>query len=115
MVDMTTVMHEDSDEKNRRVLSIDGHTVAAPKLFIQKKKEAATGTSVAESSVQTVYGAFDAAGVPLDSKVVIETKIRYPANARATEKDACLAVHREMVASDNFTRVFNSQRYLNEA
>lgn len=112
MSTITTALTQFSDGPNARTYSLPGHTVAAPKLAIQKRKVPASTSSVGSSNVQVVYGAFDAAGIPLASKVVFDANVRYPADARSTEITAALAIYRELVASDEFTAMVTGQVYL---
>lgn len=112
MASFTTVITEFSDKENHRTYQISGHTVQNPRLLIQKRKVPATAEAVAESHLMTVYGTEDAAGNPLASKVVFDTGVRFPANGDPTDIAAALAVHRDFVASDEFTAMVNSQAYV---
>jgi hypothetical protein len=91
---------------------VAGHTVQAPRLVIQKRKVPATGAANAESHLMVVYGTSDAEGIPLASKVVFDVGVRFPANGTASDTTAALAVLRDLVASDQFTTLVNSQAYV---
>lgn len=112
MASFTTTITEFSDKENNRTYMVSGHTVAKPKLVIQKRKVPATTTASSESSLQVVYGTEDSAGDPLTSKVVFLTSVRSPANGLAADVTAALAVYRDFVASDEFTAMVTSQAYV---
>lgn len=112
MASFATTITEFSDKENNRTYMVAGHTVQAPRLVIQKRKTPASTTSVAETHLMVVYGTNDADGLPLSSKVVFDAGVRYPANGQPGEVTAALAVFRDLVASDQFTAMVNSQAYV---
>jgi len=112
MASFATSISEFSDKENNRTYMIAGHTVAAPRLVIQKRKVPTTTTGVSESHLMVVYGTDDAEGNPLTSKVVFDAGVRYPANGDAADVTAALAVFRDFVASDEFTAMVSSQAYV---
>jgi len=112
MAAMSTSVTQFSDENNRRTWSISGHTISAPRLLIQKRKVPATPSAASENSLQVVYGTKDAANIPLQSKVVFEVTVRYPADGASADVTAALAVFRDVVASDEFTATVTSQNYV---
>jgi hypothetical protein len=59
-----------------------------------------------------VYGTTDAEGSPLQSKVAFSASVRYPVNGDSTDVTAALAVFRDLVASDEFTAMVNTQAYI---
>jgi hypothetical protein len=112
MASFSTAITEFSDQENRRTYMVDGHTVQAPRLVIQKRTVPKQTTAVGESQLLVVYGTTDADGNPLASKVTFTAAIRYPANGQAADVTAALAVFRDFVASDEFTNMTNSQKYV---
>lgn len=112
MASFTTTISEFSDAENRRTYAITGHTVQAPRLMIQKRSQPKTPESNGSSSLMVVYGTEDANGDVLQSKVVFEASVRYPANCVSADVTAALAVFRDFVASDEFTNVVNAQSYV---
>lgn len=112
MASFTTVMSEFNDVSNARTFSVSGHSTVVPKLVIQKRKVAASATASAQSQIDVVYGTNDVNGVPLSSKVVMSAIVRNPLNGTSTDTDAALVVFRDLVASDEFTIMVNSQDYL---
>jgi hypothetical protein len=112
MASFATVISEFSDAENRRTYIVSGHTTVAPKLVIQKRKTASTGTGQNEDQLMVVYGTKDAANVPLESKVVFDANVRRPVNGDAAVVTAALAVFRDFVASDEFTNMVTGQGYV---
>jgi hypothetical protein len=112
MASFTTSISEFSDKENHRTYAVSGHTVAKPKLLIQKRKVPANAESVAESHLLVVYGTTDAESNPLTSKVVFDVGVRYPANGATADIAAAKAVFRDMVASDEFDDLVDSQAYV---
>lgn len=112
MATMSTVLTEFSDRENVRTYIFTGHTVQTPRLVIQKRKIPINGSASAESTLSVVYGTKDASGLPLDSKVAFGANVRYPANGVAADVAAALAVFRDLVNSDEFASLVNSQKYL---
>jgi hypothetical protein len=111
MAAFTTSITERSDEKNRRVWTIDGSTVSKPRLLIQKRKEAEfEGKSF--DSLDVVYGTEDVSGTPLADKIVFTSSVRRPNNALAADIAAALAVYRDFINSDEFTQMVTSQDYV---
>jgi len=112
MASFATTITEFSDKENNRTYMVSGHTVAAPRLVIQKRKVPTVSSGVAESHLMVVYGTEDADSNPLASKVVFDASVRYPANGQSDDVTAALAVFRDFVASDEFTSLVTSQAYV---
>lgn len=109
---ITTALTEFSDKENARTYTVSGHTVAKPRLLIQKRSVASSVGGVSQDTLSVVYGTVDGAGIPLNSKVVFEVNIRRPQAALAADVDAAKALFREVVASDEFAAVVASQNYV---
>lgn len=112
MAAFSTVISEFSDKENARTYIVAGHTVAAPRLVIQKRKVPTTAAANAETHLMVVYGTVDAESLPLAAKVVFDAGVRYPANGATADVMAGLAVFRDFVASDEFTALVTSQAYV---
>lgn len=112
MAAMVTTLNEFSDTGNSRTFSLAAHSVAEPRLVIQKRTVPATVDSVAEDSVKVVYGTSDIAGVALSSKVTFEISFRRPVKGDTADVASALALLREIVASDNYSSVVSSQQWL---
>jgi anthranilate phosphoribosyltransferase len=112
MASFTTTISEYSDKENKRTYAIDGHTVSAPRLVIQKRKVPSVPEANAESHLLVVYGTDDSESNPLSAKIVFDAGVRYPANGQSDDVTAALAVFRDFVASDEFTSMVTSQAYV---
>jgi hypothetical protein len=112
MAAFATSISEFSDKENHRTYMVSGHTVQAPRLVIQKRKVPTTSSGISESHLMVVYGTEDAEAMPLNSKVVFDAGVRYPANGQSDDITAALAVFRDLVASDEFTAMVTSQAYV---
>lgn len=112
MASFTSTIEEFSDKENHRTFAVDGHTVVKPKLVIQRRSQPKTPQSPSESSLSVVYGTLDADGSPIPTKVNISASVRYAAHSDPTDVTAALAVFRDLVASDEFTNMVTSQRYI---
>jgi len=112
MANMTTVLKEFADNGNSRTYVTSAHTVAEPRVVIQKRKIPTNQVAgVSEDSCKVVYGTSDATG-PLAQKISLEVVVRRPLNADATDLSGAIALFREMVASDNFSSVISGQLWL---
>jgi hypothetical protein len=112
MASFATSISEFSDKENNRTYAVTGHTVSAPKLVIQKRKVPASISDAADNHLMVVYGTTDATGNPLSRKIVFDAGVRHPADGQADDIAAALAVFRDFVASDEFTALVNSQKYV---
>lgn len=112
MAGMVTALVEFSDRENARTYTLATHTVQNPRVVVQKRSVAKTSEGVSESSILVSYGTVDSSGNPLASKVNMSAVIRYPVNGNAADVTAALAVFRDIVASDEFTSMVNSQNYV---
>lgn len=109
---MATVLTEYSDESNFRTYTVPGHTVAKPRLLLQKRKIGSPGGASSYDNIQVVYGTVDAAGALLSGRVAFEVSIRRPVEGIAADVTAALATFRDIVASDEFANVVTTQNYL---
>lgn len=111
MAGMTTSLTEFATNGNSRTSFYTGHTAVEPRLVIETRKTPTGGSSVLEDVFKTLSSTEDANGEILDSKVLIETKVRRPANGIAADVTAALAVHRDIIASDEFTSKVSTQQW----
>lgn len=112
MAAMSTALTEFSDNGNSRKYTVSGHTVSKPKLVIQKRKEAIGGQTVAEVSFQVVYATEDADGNVLPSKALFEAVHRFPISGQTADRDAALAVFRDIVAGDEYANSVGTLEWL---
>lgn len=111
MPQIETTLIDYSQQGNTKTLTVPGHTVSEPRLVIQKRKVAANGTGVAETTIKVVYGTSDTNG-PLASRVSFETSVRYPVNGDAADTASALALFREIVGSDEFSAAVSTQNWI---
>lgn len=111
---MTTVMTEYSDETNQRTYAVSGHTVAKPKLLIQKRKIGNVGGASSTDTVSIVFGAQDSAGIYLPGRIAFDVTVRRPVEAVAADVSAALLVLKDVVQSDEFANMVNTQNYLKQ-
>lgn len=109
---MATNVTEYSDELNSRTYTITGHTVAKPKLLLQKRKVGSIGGASCTDTIDVVFGTQDAAGTILPGRITFGITIRRPVEAIAADVTAALAVLKDVVGSDEFANVVNTQNYL---
>lgn len=112
MASMTTALVEMANNGNSRTFRTAEHTVAEPRLVLQKVKYAATVQSVAEDSIRVLFGTSDATGAPMSARNSIEVIVRRPVSGQSADMAGALALFREIISSDQFTNVVNSQDWL---
>lgn len=112
MADMTTTLVKFSQNGNSVTYHAPGHSVQTPKLLLQKRKlPANAANAVAETTTSVVYGAVDAANVPLFARTLITITARRPVAADQVLVDEAIALARDYVASDDFTAAVNAQLF----
>lgn len=112
MPTMATTLTEYSDEANSRTYTVPGHSIAKPKLLLQKRQVGAAGGKSSQDTISVVFGTANAAGAILPNRIAFEIVVRRPVEALAADVTAALALFKEVVASDEFTAVVNTQNYL---
>lgn len=112
MAAMTTVLTEFSSNGNSRTSTYSGHTAIMPKLVIEKRKVPEGNQTMAEYSFKTIEATTDADGAVLPQKVSIETIVRYPILGDADEITSALAVHRDVIAGDEFGNSVSTLNFL---
>jgi hypothetical protein len=112
MAAMTTALTEFSDKDNSRVYVYTGHSAQKPKKILQRRKEPSGKQEMIEDVITTYVGTEDANGEILDARVTFTTTVRRPKTGIAQDVTDALAVHRDIIASDEFTSVINGSLYL---
>lgn len=112
MAIMSTTLVESSDSTNSRTYTAPGHTIAKPRLVIQKRTVGTPSGQSAQDTISVVYGTADAQGVLRPGRVVMEINVRRPVDADPSDITDALALLREVVASDNFAATVDTQNYL---
>lgn len=112
MAGMTTVLTEFSNNGNSRTSTVTGHTAVKPKLVIEKRRVPDGNQTVAEISVKVVYATEDSTGAILSQKIGFEGIGRYPLASLQADRDAALAVFRDVIAGDEFANSVSTQEWL---
>jgi hypothetical protein len=112
MPNIVTVLTEFSDKENSRTYTSAGHTVVKPRIVVQKRKVAPSVDGVATDTLSVVFGSVDSVGLPLNAKIAFEVNIRRSPQALTADISAAKALFREIVASDEFNAVVDSQNYV---
>lgn len=113
MAAMTTALTVFSDNGNSRTYTYTGHTAKDPKLVIQKRRVPAGAQVMQEDSIRVLVACQDSGGLTLTERVSFEAVVRRPIT-RADDADVtpALAVFRDIVASDEFTAMVNTQNFV---
>lgn len=109
---ISTVLTEFSDKENSRTYTAAGHTVVKPRIVTQKRRIAPSVDGVATDTLSVVFGSVDAVGAPLSTKIAFEVNIRRSPGALPADILAAKTLFREIVASDEFDAVVDSQNYV---
>lgn len=112
MAGMATALTEFSDNGNSRTFTTPGHTSVKPKLVIQKRKIPANADGVAETSFIVIHATVDADGNVLSAKESFEVIHRSPVKGDSDDRDAVLAIGRDIVASDEWTNAVTTQEFV---
>jgi hypothetical protein len=111
MAARATSFVEFASNGNSKTYQLPGHTIAQPRLAIQRRKIATNVDGVADDSIRVVYGTKDEADLPLAARTSFEVIVRRPANGVTGDVTSALAVFRDVVASDEFTATVTSQSW----
>lgn len=109
---LATALTEYSDEMNSRTYTVSGHSVAKPRLVIQKRKVGVPKASSSTDDIQVVFGTVDASGAILPGRIAFTVGVRRPVEAISADISAALVVFRDIVASDEFAAMVSTQNYL---
>lgn len=113
MAAMTTALTVYSDDRNSRTyVNEANHTVAEPRLVIQKRRPAENGRTRNEGTVDVVHGTSDADGNPLSEKLVIGCKALVPIAGQDADTDTAITLFRDFVASDEFVAFVKKSLYI---
>lgn len=112
MPNIATNLKNYSQVANVLTLVAPQHSVAEPRLVIQKRKVASGIAGTAETSIKVVYGTSDANGMPIASRIAFEATARNPVAGQSEDFDAALSLFREIVTSDEFTAAVKSQLWI---
>lgn len=112
MAAMTTVLTEFSDNGNTRTYTAPSHTVLQPFLVIQSRKVPTGNAVIAEDTIKVVKATSDSNGDPIAERQFITVTVHRPITGDDTDMDDVKALVREVVASDEFDAVVDTQNHL---
>lgn len=112
MAAMTTVLTEYANNGNSITFTTSGHSAVAPKLVLQRRREAGNGRVVAEVEITVLHGTTDVDSNPIAERVAMSVKSRFPITGKTTDRDAVLAILRDIVAGDEFAASVASLNHL---
>lgn len=112
MPTIATELKSFAENGNVKTYTAPQHSVAEPRLVIQKRSIAASIASVAGTTLKVVFGTSDAAGAPIQQRISLETVARVPVSGSESDVDAAIAVFRDIVASDEFVIAVKQQLWV---
>jgi hypothetical protein len=111
MPTMVTSLTGFSNNGDSKTSTLSAHTVSQPQLVIEKRKVPVGSQTVAESSVSVVIATTDGTNI-LPQKYVYNVVCRSPIAGQSAEKAIALATLRDVVASDEFANMLDTQEFL---
>lgn len=102
MAAMTTALTEFADSGNSRTSVLNDHTVAEPRLVIEKRRMAQGNQKTSEYSCSVIYATEDADGMVIPERIALTATVRVPNNGTTADLTAALAVFRDVIAGDEF-------------
>lgn len=112
MAAMTTVLTEFATEGNSRTYTTPAHTALKPSLVLQRRKVATQALQGAEDQLSVLLATEDVDGNPISTRVLFTATVRRPLEADATDITSALAIFRDIVASDEFSVMVNTQGWV---
>lgn len=112
MAAMTTVLTEFSNKENSRTSSVAGHLASRPRLVIESRRVPSGNQVVMENTIRVSYGTVDADVQPIPERVSLSATMRFPIHGKTSDRDAALAVFRDIIAGDEFGDTFETQNWL---
>lgn len=112
MAAMTTVLTEFSSDGNARTYTTVAHTALKPYLVLQRRKVATQAFQAAEDTLSVLVATEDSSGEPIQTRVMFTATVRRPYEADAADITAALATFRDLVASDEFSVMVNTQGWV---
>lgn len=112
MAVMSTVLTQFNDRDNERTYFTSGHTTQKPKMVAVRRRVPNNGGAVAETTVAVFHATTDADGNVLPQRQAIEIKVKNVVQGQDADLDAALVIARDIMASDEFTALVDSQAYL---
>lgn len=114
MAAMTTALAFFSRLGDKVTYMLPLHTVQKPQVAVCTRKvpvgKQTTQTYECNVSVATV----DGDGTPLPDKFSFKTIVSQPIAGQVTDRDAALAIHRDIVASDEFATAISTGKHIGD-
>lgn len=82
--------------------ALAAHTASKPAIALCTRKEGSGSAGNLESSFQVVHGTLDAAGALVQSRAVVELRVKYPKNGDFAQVTSGLTIAKDVLASDEF-------------
>lgn len=112
MAAMSTVLKTFSDSRNTRTFSSAGHLAIKPSLVVQRRKVPTGNQVILEDSITVIQGVSDSDGVLLPQRASFEFKVRRPLAAVALDVALAEVIFRDIVSSDEFVALVNTQNFI---
>lgn len=112
MAAMSTALTVFSDNGNSRTFVTSTHTVQKPRIVIQTRKVPLGNQVIQESKLSVVHATVDADSIVIPERVSFQAVYRSPITGDAADTTAALAIFRDIVASDEFTAMVNTQNFV---
>jgi len=112
MAVMTEILTVFGGVGNTREYSRDAHTVSLPRKVLQRRKVPAQGQVVAEDQVTVLSATTDSSGSRLQETIRFSVSVVRPITGDTAHVADALAAFRDLVNSDEFTNVVNTQEFL---
>jgi hypothetical protein len=103
-----------SEKENSKTWVLADHTVAEPRLVIQKRRQGngANPQSMQQSDLSVVYGTSDSDDAPMSQKINISVSCRSPVGGQLADLQAAVDAFQVLVASAAFDDLVEGQLYV---
>lgn len=112
MAAQTTALTEFSTIGDKRTYTTSGHTVSSSKVVVNKRKVPVGAQTTSEFLVEVVHSTVDAEGKTLPSKINMTASVKFPIDGQTSERDAVLAIFRDIIAGDEFANSVSTGEFL---
>lgn len=102
MAAMSTTLNEYTTIGDKRTYSVPGHTMAKPKIVVCKRTVPTGNKTNSGINWSVIYATEDAEGNILPNREAFSVNTSTPIAGQDVDRDAALAVFRDLVASDEF-------------
>lgn len=112
MAAMSTALTVFSDNGNSRTYTTSTHTVQKPRIVIQTRKVPTGAQVIQESKLSVIHATENSEDAVIPERVSFQAVYRSPITGDAADVTAALAIFRDIVASDEFTAMVNTQGFV---